>query len=374
MTLNRRTFLAAVAAAPLADAETNETGFTPLFDGRTLAGWTIEEGPESSFYAQDGIVTSHPSASSPTWLRSDAEYENFDLRGEFEFRGWMDSGLCFHAPLHGRITPTGLQMKIFSIADPVPAPYSMGAIFPVIAPRGIHTHEGWNDFRILMEWPRLQVWTNGVQIHDLDLDVNPELRHRLRQGHFGITTTSYPCRFRNFRVRELPSTDHWVTLYEKPDDLKNWQVTTGDPHVETLGPVLRADGQGDFGTRTTFRDFELQCYIRGCRQHNGGVQFRCVGEGKERKLYEIQIHDVEEAHFPTGSLYHYKRAIYPRIETEKWFFIHLLVKDRYCMVRINGDTVLEFDQLDRVEEGRIEFQAHSRGRWLEYKQIRIKKL
>ncbi len=373
--MRRRSFLSAAAGMPLAASALENAGeFTSLFDGRSLKNWIIEEGPESSFFVDDGAILAHTSASSPTWLRSEREYENFDLSGEFFVDGWNDSGICFHAPKHGRITQIGLQMKVFSIPDHAPAPHSMGAVFPVVAPRKINVQKGWNDFRILMEWPALRIWTNGEQIHDLDVTSVPELKHRLRRGHFGITTTSYPCRFRNLRVRELPDKESWIELYERPDDWSKWFVTTGDPRVVTLGSVLRADGQGDFGTRETFRDFELHMYIRGCRQHNGGVQFRCVGEGNERKLYEIQLHDVEEAHFPTGSLYYHKRALYPRIETECWFFLQLLVKDRYCLVRINGEMVMEYDALDRVEEGRIELQAHSRGRWLEYKHIRIKRI
>ena len=347
--LERRHFLAGVglpatlAFASSATGAQSQEGPVPLFDGRTLAGWVIEEGPESSFYVENGAIVAHSSVSSPTWLRSERQYENFDLTGEFFIKGWMDSGVCFHAPEHGRITQTGLQMKVFANPDAAPAPHSTGAIFPVVAPRKINVRQGWNDFRILMDWPQLQVWTNGELIHDFDVESVAELRYRLR-------------------------------LYEDAGDVANWVVTQGTPHLEALGKVLRADGQGDFGTRESFRDFELHMYVRGCRAHNGGVQFRCVGEGAKRKLYEIQLHDVEEAHFPTGSLYYYKRAIYPRIEPEKWFFLQLVVKDRYCMVRVNGDTILEYDKLDHLEEGRIEMQAHSLGRWLEYKHVRIKRI
>ena len=377
--MDRRRFLTAAglvsALAPTRAAEAQSEGaFVPLMDGRTLAGWVIEEGPQSSFYVDNGAVVAHRSASSPTWLRSEREYENFELTGEFFIKGWMDSGVCFHAPLHGRITETGLQMKVFANPDPVPAPHSMGAIFPVVAPRKINVRQGWNEFRILMDWPRLRVWTNAELIHDLDVESVPELRCRLRRGYFGITTTSYPLPFRNLKVRELPAKEQWIKLYEDSSDLANWSATQGAPRLEALGQVLRTDGLGEFGIKPAFRDFELHMYVRGSQAHNGGVLFRCTGEGRQRKVYEIQIHDVEEAHFPTGSLYGYKRSVYPRLEREKWFFMQVVVKDRSCLVRVNGDTVLEYGQLERVEEGRIEFQAHSAGHWIEYKHIRIKRI
>ena len=90
--------------------------------------------------------------------------------------------------------------------------------------------------------------------------------------------------------------------------------------------------------------------------------------------YEIQLHDVEGAHFPTGSLYFHKRATYPKIEPEVWFPFQLIVRDRTCLVRINGDTVLEYDQLENLNEAPIQLQQHAPGKWTEYKQILVKRI
>jgi hypothetical protein len=54
--------------------------------------------------------------------------------------------------------------------------------------------------------------------------------------------------------------------------------------------------------------------------------------------------------------------------------MQLVVKGKECLVRINGENVLEYDQLDNLEEGHIELQAHQPGAWLEYKHIWIKRL
>src|SRR5215831_14617162 len=89
-----------------------ESGFTRLFDGRTLAGWTIEQGPETAFYVHDGAIVVHEGSNFPTWLRSDRQYENFDFRGEFFIKGWINSGIYLHAPQHGRKTETRLKIAI----------------------------------------------------------------------------------------------------------------------------------------------------------------------------------------------------------------------------------------------------------------------
>jgi len=74
----------------------------------------------------------------------------------------------------------------------------------------------WNTFRILMDWPRLRVWTNDEPVQDLDVETVPELRHRLRSGYLGFESLSYPIRFRNLRVRELPSKVAWTSSTRRP--------------------------------------------------------------------------------------------------------------------------------------------------------------
>ena len=179
--MNRRHFLATLPL--LLRAETEE-GFTSLFDGRSLAGWSIREGPQSAFYVKDGAITVGENANFPTWLRSAKQYENFDFRGEFFVKGWTNSGIFIHAPEHGRNTWIGEKINIFHKQDQKMLPESAGAIFPIIPPLKVDVRNKgeWNTFRILMNWPSLKVWMNGTLVQDLDVDSNPELRYRLRRG------------------------------------------------------------------------------------------------------------------------------------------------------------------------------------------------
>jgi hypothetical protein len=383
MDINRRTFLATTAMVPAAfrvlDAQSGpEPGFVSLFDGKTLAGWSVQEGPPSAFRVDEGSIVVDESANFPTWLRSDKQYENFDFRCEFFLKGWMNSGIYLHAPEHGRNTWVGMKINIFHQADREPKPESVGSIFPLIAPRAIDVKNRgeWNSLRALMDWPRLQVWMNDTLVQDLDVESHPELRHRLRRGYLGIESLSYPIRFRNLRIQELPAKEQWEALYNRPEDIAKWQTGSGKPLFEPRGAILRGDGNGQLATRETYRDFVLHLYIRGVRYHNGGLMFRSVPgpQGGRGQSYEIQLHDVEGAHYATGSLYSFKRAAYPRIEAEKWFLLQLVVQGPQCLVRINGDTVLEYDHLENLQAGRIELQAHDPGRWIEYKEINIRRL
>jgi hypothetical protein len=371
MDLPRRNFVAAALAVPAA-AQTSSASPVPLFDGKSLAGWSIEEGPETAFHVVDGSVAVHESGGFPVWLKSAKQYENFDLRGEFFVRGWIDSGIYFHAPEHGRNTWEGIQLKIFHQAEDKPRSNSMGSLFPLVAPRlvNVKSKGEWNTFRIRMDWPRLQVWSNDAPIHDIDVEAHPELKYRRRTGYLGLASLGYPIRFRNFTIEELAPKEKWDVLYAGPASMDRWRVLDGKPRFEAIGPVLRGDGQGDLATNEKFRDFELRMYVRGMKGHNSGVLFR-ISDTDAAKRYEIQLHDPEEAHYPTGSLYHFKRSTYPKIEPERWFPFHLIVKDRRCLVRINGETVCEYDELENAAAGGIGLQAHRQGYWTEFKDIRV---
>ncbi len=377
--MKRREFLASAALAPSAftlQSPAAEDGVISIFDGTSLAGWSVVDGRDTAFHVRDGAIAVHPSDGFPAWLRSAGQYENFDFRGEFFVQGWTNSGIYLHAPEHGRPTWCGMKINIFHQVDARPAPESMGSIFPLVPPRLVNVRNKgeWNTFRILMDWPRLQVWTNDALVQDVDVESVPELRHRLRRGYLGFESLSYPIRFRGLRIRELPSTVSWTTLYESAADFAGWRVMRGKPRFEPLGEVLHADDDGHLATLETFRDFELQMYVRHARHHNGGVVFGGPGGDVPGPRYEVQLHDVEGAHYPTGSLYGHKRAIYPRIEPERWFLFQLRVKDRSCLVRVNGDTVLEYDGLDLSTPGPIALQAHGPGKWTEYKHIQVRRL
>src|SRR5207237_9876912 len=122
----RHTLLGATATVPCLFKAHAEDGHASIFDGKTLEGWTIQEGPQTAFYVDDGAIVVHESSGFPTWLRSAKQYENFDFRGEFFIKGWMDSGIYFHAPEHGRPMWTGVQLHIFQQTAPTPNPQPIG--------------------------------------------------------------------------------------------------------------------------------------------------------------------------------------------------------------------------------------------------------
>ena len=92
--------VAAAASAGLADcaASACEDGFVPLFDGRTLAGWSVRGG-ENQFSVEDGCIKGVAVPSDVginTFLVTDKSYGDFDLKVEFRIEGG-NSGIQFRA-------------------------------------------------------------------------------------------------------------------------------------------------------------------------------------------------------------------------------------------------------------------------------------
>ena len=190
--MTRRTLLSALPVAPLLFGA--DDGFTSLYDGKTLNGWTVQQGPESAFYVNDGCIVIHEGSGFPTWLRSAKKYENFDFRCEFFIKGWANSGIYLHAPEHGPNTNCGMKINLFQKQDHQMLAESIGSVFPVVAPLRVNVkNQGeWNTMRIAMDWPSLQVWINDEQVQNLNVESVPELGHRLPPLPLGRSNQRQP--------------------------------------------------------------------------------------------------------------------------------------------------------------------------------------
>jgi hypothetical protein len=83
------------AAAPAARWP-DQGGFAPLFDGRSLEGWVVENSDGRNFTVTAGVLRVEGPQG---WLRSAGQYGDFVLRAEFRFlTDDADSGLFVRAP------------------------------------------------------------------------------------------------------------------------------------------------------------------------------------------------------------------------------------------------------------------------------------
>jgi 3-keto-disaccharide hydrolase len=203
-------FLAAYASAD------DETGFTPLFDGKTLAGW---EGDEKVFRVENGAIMAgslQEKVAHNEFLASKEEFRDFELRlkarlvgkGEnagvqfrsqrienhFEMIGYQcDMGTMQGRSIWGTLYDESRRRKFLAEPD-------AEKLKAVLKP------EEWNDVVIRCEGPRIQIWVNGLQTVDYtEADASVPLRGRLGlQIHGGEPAEAA---YKDIRIKRLGGSD-----------------------------------------------------------------------------------------------------------------------------------------------------------------------
>ncbi|MDR1789886.1 MAG: DUF1080 domain-containing protein [Opitutaceae bacterium] len=209
-------FLPLLLAALLPAALHAADGFTPLFNGKNLDGWT---GKTDAVAIVDGALVWQPKKGGT--LYTAAEYADFVLRFEFRLPPGNpgNNGVAIRYPGKGDPAYSGMcECQIISDdyekitkrkLDPRQAHGS--AYGMVAAKRGLQKPAGeWNTEEITVRGSSLKVVLNGSVILDADLaDVTDYMANRphpgknLKRGHVGFAGHNDPVAFRNISIKPL---------------------------------------------------------------------------------------------------------------------------------------------------------------------------
>ena len=220
-----------------------ESGFTSLFDGKTLNGWQVNGGA-AEYAVEDGAIVGRGNPGTPgnTFLCTEKEYENFILKLEFLIDGG-NSGVQFRSSArpdaklkHGNRV-FGYQSEITDggndtarIYDEGRRGHRFGIIWLDNTPearradaRKTFVRKGWNKLEIQCVGPSIKTWLNGVKVADIFDDCQ-------QKGFFGLQIhaqkkDSKPasCRWRNIEIKELPPCPPWHAFFVKGAD-GQWKV------------------------------------------------------------------------------------------------------------------------------------------------------
>ena len=198
-----------------------EEGFVALFDGKTLSGWTQKNGTATYRVEDDTIVGKTAKGSPNSFLYSDKDYGDFELRFDVKL---LDNPLNSGVQIRSQTAPSknpnalgvvnGPQVEIeASGAKGAESGYiygeSCGGWMTPDAKRKPHKHfkDGeWNSYRIVAQGPRIQTWINGEPIEDLT-DEGKLKSHP--KGFIGLQVHGvgkggpFQVAWRNIRIKEL---------------------------------------------------------------------------------------------------------------------------------------------------------------------------
>ena len=85
-------------------------GFTPLFNGKDLNGWTLVGKKGPGYVVQNGVIVCPEDGGGN--LLTEEEFDNFVFRFEFKLTPGANNGVGIRAPLSGDIAYTGMEIQI----------------------------------------------------------------------------------------------------------------------------------------------------------------------------------------------------------------------------------------------------------------------
>jgi hypothetical protein len=394
-----------------------QRGFTRLFDGKTLEGWTLVGQAGQGYIARDGILIC-PSDGGGT-LMTDRDYSDFIFRFEFRLEKAGNNGLAIRAPLDGNSAYHGMELQILDNEDPMyaslhPAQYHGSIYMVAAAKRGALKKPGeWNQQEVTAIGRRIQVKLNGQII--LDADLNKVNDPKTLAEHPGIFRDSgrigfmghgpSQVEFRNIFIRDLakPEKDNTpppgFTALFNGKDLTGWKALVGDPRSRakmTPEQLAEAQKRADEAMRSHWivdrgviiydgKNNSL-CTVKDYRNFEMLVDWK-IGPGGDSGIYlrgspQVQIWDRPEG---SGGLYNNEKN--PRNPSKKadlppgqWNRFRIVMLEDRVTIFLNGELVVHNVIMENYWErdkpiyptGQIELQHH--GDRLEFKNIYIREI
>ena len=222
-------------------AEPDKDGFVPMFNGKDLTGWRYVNTPKKTFYVKDGMIitTGHPTG----YLRTAKQYENFIAEFDWMHIPYQAGGRRQQRLLRlGRSDPRG-RHRLHSRHRSAGARQShvqeqegrdhghepgrslqhlgrdlragtaaSGRLGPLLAVgKSLQGREEWNHYRVEANDGRHQA--RGQRPLRLECQ-----QMQPRKGYLALESEGSECRFKNLKIKDLPSTN------PKPEEIANVDI------------------------------------------------------------------------------------------------------------------------------------------------------
>lgn len=183
-----------------------------LFNGQDLAGWEgVGEPAEKCWKVEDGLLlcTGKPGP----WIRSAAEYGDFNLRLDYQVDVGGNSGVYVRVPADGNhhrdndtMPAAGFEVQILDDAAPQYKnlkDYQFSASVYDIAGAQPHVskpHGQWNTLEINCHGGNITTTHNGKVVTQVTPETHPISKLRQLKGFLGLQNHSSLVKFRNVRI------------------------------------------------------------------------------------------------------------------------------------------------------------------------------
>jgi hypothetical protein len=213
--------LAALAsAAPAAAQPTPGPAIVPdrvtsLFNGKDLSGWSQKNGT-ATYRVEEGTIVGKTNEGSPnSFLCSEKEYGDFELKFEVKVDDALNSGVQIRSASkadkdNGRVHGPQVEIATNGSAGCV---YGEATKFGWLSgPDKLNDQQKtafkkgeWNKYRVLCKGKSIKTWINDIAIVDFEEDKTEQLKGFLGLQVHGIGKGQgpYEVRWRNISIREV---------------------------------------------------------------------------------------------------------------------------------------------------------------------------
>jgi serine/threonine protein kinase len=197
-----------LAPADAPKVQTADAGWTVLFDGKSLDGWT---GDVSLLKVESGVLVNEGKGG---WVSAPGDYQDIEIEVEFRLVNGGNSGLGICYPGSGEVSANGLEVQMLDDeAHPeLRELQRCGGIYDLAASKPGHFKRWpqWNQMRVTSSGDAVRVELNGTLVTDttrsLMRKVNPQHAGLARSsGQVGLYPHTGRSEYRSFRARRLPA-------------------------------------------------------------------------------------------------------------------------------------------------------------------------
>lgn len=368
-------------------------GWADLFNGTDLTGW-VSTGADDAWGVQDGeIVTVNPGTGG--WLRTDRMYRDFEMTVDFFMPEGGNSGLGLRGSSGGDPAFTGFELQMLDTYGQEATTSFSGGVYTAIAPTSMEINEAgnWNSYKVSLVGDTLNVWLNGVQIHeDQKLDDrgyfrspdNPlPLNTRATTGYIALQDHGHAFRYKNVKIKDLsPDPEPTGMVHLIDPGLGNWFAKHNTEWAYEDGALVGRDGPGHLFTHKSYTNFELRALVKVNGNGNSGLYFRTVPNADENTPwptgYEAQVDQHDPKNY-TGCIYNEAWPESgpgdeaPITRDNAWFDYRIRAEGNHIRTWINGVAMVD-TELDTYGSGHFAVQGHHPGNEIMYKDIRVLEL
>ena len=212
---------------PSSTGKVDESGWSDLFDGKTLNGWVHLNGSHR-YTVEDGAIVGRTVAGSRnSFLCTKKEFGDFELELDVMVDSVTNSGIQIRSKVRPFTIGEGYDMRAGRVNGPQvemqrnhrSGTPTTGLIYGEALGTGwlsaeekiqnghhyLH-NEGWNKLRIVARGSRIQTWVNDNQVENL---VNDDVYKTHSRGFIGLQMHAmengalFTMRWKNIRIREL---------------------------------------------------------------------------------------------------------------------------------------------------------------------------